>query len=998
MKRSLTNFLRLWILSSCLYYADAKWYGGTLLDNAVNAITASEDGQTVFALVRGMILASEDGGYSWARRMGHIPTCSALFYCGPPHEQYLLASPNYRQDSTVFFGRAGGIVRTTDGGKNWNPIGQNRFRDCTTKGRLSLSPSFGDGDNLMFVVGKVLGSIEDVHRLYRSLDGGDTFQAIDLDPALGNGGSLYGCAALMSASSEIHFLGTESGYLLASLDRGVTWSKIFKVGEPILQISGSSHHHTKIFDIGVDEYDLFILTKHYLVQVSLEKRDDEGKLSVKSNRALLEHETHNFVQMLGHTSQSLLQVGQPSLDLFVMSSVSESHDVTIDYEDLDEPELTPLLVSPDYGDHWYQGQIAKPREPVDGFLWQDLQKKTFTGHYHPFEYRDAWGVPNKPIVYVGTNEGIFRSDDRGQTFKYLNVLTGWITNLSVGPVDGQGNYMVDFCTFSRGCLGGKIQITPEDFSPGNENQLLKVPHEWYSQEALEEKQGEGTPDESSRALYHEITAVSPTYDKGSLVLRTTSRESNNERVERSFSNFDQPGFKTYCNLPALDGSKRTIVHSLHFSPTYAKDKSIFISGANLGLLVSTNQGETFTLVWDAKDTSSEGSKNHGTISSVAISPQFQQDQTMAVLVPQAEFPFASVYMTQDKGATWQLISQPETSEWIHLVAIMSKNNEKVQFFALNKLGILYVWTGKDREWQVLEQKGNSLAGTNVEQYGYAHNGVVGYQGTLLAALESGGIVKMKSFDPNNMAFDRADISIQSNYTETDTVPDMRFVFHGDELLRGVGDVVEFSPYYNQDNTIFAASFYSLYVSFDQGAIWHEFFRLPHNNHASLPISPNFEEIQKKGKLSSSSSKPYNATASNEQPIFSSPPIFSFGAEARYDPTPVFIAVPIIFIVFLSLYYCRDYFTKKENTKDPWPLHQLRRKKGNEKSSKDKKKDGNGDDDSVAETARESELGFSEDCDLSSVTLSHVSSIFVGERDPPGITPIQHHSYDDDLGL
>ena len=904
------------------------------VDNSVSAISASEDGQTVFSVIRGQLLASEDGGYTWQRRMKNLLSCggnsgsNTYGQCGGSEMQYLVVSPNYNRDTTVYFGSMQGLMKSIDGGHNWKPLGGDQFDHCKGKGHVSVSPEFGskanDNDDLMLVVGKDLNSIEDVHYLYRSIDGGETFAAVDLTQAVSNGGSLYGCAALFSDSQDVHFLGTNTGDLLASLDQGVTWNKIFQVGERIKQIVGSRYHHTSLVNGLVDEHHLYLLTPHFLVHLILErKHNDQDGFTIKDSRPLLEHERNNFLHLEAHSpSASLL----PSL--FVLSSA-------------DQEETTPLLVSPDNGDHWYQGDIV-----------------TTSPNNH---YMDVSGVPNTNIVYLGTDQGIFRTDDKGQTWKYLNAMSGWITSLSIGPSYGQHWYFIDFCTFARGCFGGRIQVNPQDFS-GFPSQLLEPPYEWYSQEqAIDETRA------NAQKLYHETIAVSPRHHKDKVVLRTTSLESNAERLQRSFNNFAQGSIFSF--LPALDDSLETIVQDIAFSPNFIKDNSIYVGGTNLGLLKSTNQAETFELVWDASDADAF----QGTVTSIAISPKFHLDQTMAVLVysqndPKYDpRPFRNVFLSQDQGTTWRKISSGPVTEFVHLVAFLDTDN-MVQFLAVHFNGYLHIWTGLDGQWQPLEQRPYyGFPG------GFAHNGLVAHKRTVMASLERGGIIHFQDFDAATLSFTKSTPNIQTNFTDTVTVPDMKFVFHGDELTRGVGDLVAFSPNYTLDDTLFAASFYSLYVSFDSGIIWHEFFRLPHNNYKSLPITPEFVEIDNQQAVSKQDTPHATTLGKNATNPFASStsafPNFSFGSyDSHYDPTPIFIAITALLLVGLTVTCCWRFIVNHRNKqaakKDAWQWHTRRHRARASKAAnqattnKSKGGDGNDSSDEHSQTARETNFDAS----------------------------------------
>jgi hypothetical protein len=95
---------------------------------------------------------------------------------------------------------------------------------------------------------------------------------------------------------------------------------------------------------------------------------------------------------------------------------------------------------------------------------------------------------------------------------------------------------------------------------------------------------------------------------------------------------------------------------------------------------------------------------------------------------------------------------------------------------------------------------------------YARNVVVASPGGhhLLAALEQGGTVCFQDFNPTTRQFDKAVLSahigLDSN-NDSALEPDMKFGYEErNGWRRGIGNAIAFSPYYEADGTIFAASF------------------------------------------------------------------------------------------------------------------------------------------------------------------------------------------------
>jgi hypothetical protein len=114
---------------------------------------------------------------------------------------------------------------------------------------------------------------------------------------------------------------------------------------------------------------------------------------------------------------------------------------------------------------------------------------------------------------------------------------------------------------------------------------------------------------------------------------------------------------------------------------------------------------------------------------------------------------------------------------------------------------LHVWTG------------NSHVPDEFPNGYYARNVVVASPGGhhLLPALEQGGTVCFQDFNPTTRQFDNkavlsAHIGLDSN-NDSALEPDMKFGYEErNGWRRGIGNAIAFSPYYEADGTIFAASF------------------------------------------------------------------------------------------------------------------------------------------------------------------------------------------------
>jgi hypothetical protein len=303
--------------------------------------------------------------------------------------------------------------------------------------------------------------------------------------------------------------------------------------------------------------------------------------------------------------------------------------------------------------------------------------------------------------------------------------------------------------------------------------------------------------------------------------------------QKPINNSDLEATASLVKIPALDDNgDQTIVHSLVISPDFAIDKSVYVSGHNIGLAVSENEGESFDLLWDPRD-----AEKNGTVTTIALSPHFDEDGTIVLLVDNyahwgrtfhSKYE-ANVYLSEDRGSTWHKLTS-EAQQWMNLVAVSQTEGTAPVIIAVHQDGSLYVWTGggSGTVWE-------SIIGSSFpDKYpdGYSVNGVAASPGGhhLIAAFEQGGTVRFDEFNTATRQFDNAVMSQVGVYSDTSLDPDMKFVYDvRKNWLRGVGNTIAFSPNYEEDGTIFATSFYSVYASVDEGVHWKEIFRLSHNN-------------------------------------------------------------------------------------------------------------------------------------------------------------------------
>ncbi len=151
---------------------------------------------------QGEIVYTTDGGQQWYQ--------SRIVQSDKPIS-WLVASPNFERDRVLLAGTNGaGVLRSTDGGRNWR-LTNFGLRDFSVLA-LAVAPTWGRRE---FVFAATLDGF------YRSPNGGRAWKKADA----GLEGTGVQAIAVSPAFAEDNtlFVGTESGGVFRSTDRGQSW-------------------------------------------------------------------------------------------------------------------------------------------------------------------------------------------------------------------------------------------------------------------------------------------------------------------------------------------------------------------------------------------------------------------------------------------------------------------------------------------------------------------------------------------------------------------------------------------------------------------------------------------------------------------------------------------------------------------------------------------------------------------------------------------------------
>ena len=147
-------------------------------------------------------------------------------------------SPAYADDDTLFASTGGKVFRSTNGGQTWAQL----HGGLPTYQRLGLdlriSPNFANDRTLFLFFGGYRDSYQQCHGVYRSTDGGDTWQGmwnglshlcvrnVILSPSYADDGTLLAYAEYTNLLLDSRSSKMNGKSVFRSTDRGLSWTQV----------------------------------------------------------------------------------------------------------------------------------------------------------------------------------------------------------------------------------------------------------------------------------------------------------------------------------------------------------------------------------------------------------------------------------------------------------------------------------------------------------------------------------------------------------------------------------------------------------------------------------------------------------------------------------------------------------------------------------------------------------------------------------------------------
>ncbi len=576
-----------------------------------------------------------------------------------PHDvvPYVQVSPNYSQDGTVYIIVRGNVFRSQNQGEEWLRLHRG-LDNHSQPDSLVIAPSAA---NVLY-----LGVPGD--GVYASQDGGDTWEA--RNEGLSNLEIAW--VAVAPDDPNLVLAETEAGSLYRSETGGQTWTAVLTdVGATAI---GFAPGTAAPWFLSSGEGELFTSTDQGITWSAL------GSLPADSGVVALALSPE-------FATDRTLYLGTAEHGLYRSTDGGETFsDFNQGLEDLriEDVVVAPngdLLASTWQEGAWQWQAAAAAWQPLGQGLTRDRQADEFkVAHFYQLALANTY--PTEETLFLGGFDGLFRSQDRGQTWEQLETLSkGTITALSISPTfaDDQtlavATYVGElYISHDRGDTWEAMNKTTylprftRNFQPLGQAQDprrffdIALSSNYVQDESLFStllytqilQSGNGGQTWAIRNLSRSVrgvsVAVSPNFKRD----RTVFSSNQAGRIYRS-----RDGGKTYTELVTLPGQPGNDSPALVLSPDFAQDQTLFETGER-GVYRSTNGGTS----WQELTTLTPLATARGL--QLAISPNFATDQTLFVASNNQ-----GLYRSQDAGRTWEAIAPATYGDepWVQAVAL-----------------------------------------------------------------------------------------------------------------------------------------------------------------------------------------------------------------------------------------------------------------------------------------------------------------------------------------
>jgi len=613
-----------------------------------------------------IVLKSMDAGVTW----DVVPNF-------PNYEVNGLAiSGAYGTDGTIFASTVWGLYKSIDGGEMWTDLTGALGRPAVA---VALSPDYGE-DQTVFVVGVDEG-------LYGSSDGGTSWEPMAVPGRQGRlqggrwsdvGGPALSPAEVAGLQRAPHGYAHERADIVAR--SGVAFSPAFGLDRTVfVHLEGSG----------------------------LFKSGDGGAAWTAIGQEMAGLEITILALSPEYVQDQTLYAGTWGGGVYLTTDAGMNWNPV--NEGVETLEITSVVISPEYGadatlfatsrhGEMYKTVSAGASWVKLGSLPRRLSGQTDI-HYRMLGISPNYGADQ--TIFLSTFEGFWKSRDGGASWRYSEVLpTYLVVEMKVSP-----KYTENRSLYATTYGGGMIhsQDGGESWETGNTGLLIEYPHPmaagtlgtspvlyvgagWGPQVSIDGGESWHTMPVLGTAVFPRAVEISPGFGSDLTVAVGVDNEQTGN-----------PKWAWYQGYPVstdglfLSGSggqswipthlNGVGVHSVAFSPGYAGDGTMFAASLYEGLYKSVDGG----IWWDRIG---ETGPMDCCLSRVALSPQYEVDQTLFVSRTLGPAALRGLYRSTDGGFTWTKTAGSEEVTLLDFVPSPNYVVDETLFIATLEKGVL----------------------------------------------------------------------------------------------------------------------------------------------------------------------------------------------------------------------------------------------------------------------------------------------------------------------
>ena len=710
--------------------------------------------KTIFAVVRGRLLRSVDGGYGWHRLSkglcSHAPKSIAV-------------SPAFAVDKTLFVScLVGEVYRSHDAGRTWvqanNGLVHYSISDLELADlghtSLALSPQFATDHTVLL--------LDDRGSIYRTGDRGRNWERIFHQTVN---------ITAVDWAQDLVIVGTALGQLYASVDSGMQWKK-------------NSQHLGNQKITCIELPDGFSENKPFFIGT-----EKGGVFRVENSGSAFYHASS----------------GMPDNHITSLASCYENGRLIL------------------FANTWSEAIF---RSEDAGVTWSKygtgLQKSKQADFYRQPHFTHS-AISDDMQFFAGGFCGIFRFDNRSKTWFKLETLLHHITGLDLSPPDDVG-FTLGIATYGGGTYsknnGGILWMI-------NNRGLInpRLGPLVYSPNYPKDK----TVFTASYGYILKSTNGGDDWDTFPVEPPEISFQGVRNRILRVFSRSESLTLRKRLALLKFDiwsHAEVVVPLVLAMSPRFAMDQTLFVGMYPNGVLRSQDGGSTFSLLWDTLDMP---------VRSLVVSPHYSTDQTLFVSLGNG------LYTSNDGGGSWEPVGS--AFDLRRCVLVISPQYGVDQTLFAGGLSGLYRTRDGGETWEKLRIGDGDL---DMPVAGLAISPCFATDRQLLVQVSGGDLFLCRDYGDRFEAVPSE--SADSGYEFSQIIQ------------RESAPLIKFSPNYDKDGTLYAASMHQLVKSIDGGKTWVEVPRpLRYESEAGL-LKGFFFPIAFEGKWGKNHSEEYSGGA------------------------------------------------------------------------------------------------------------------------------------------